>query len=60
MDGPLVDNDQYPRSDIDVVAVRTARQQLIRLTNDMRGVMGRIERALYKLHELAPPNQVRT
>ncbi|XP_063687617.1 26S proteasome non-ATPase regulatory subunit 9-like [Bolinopsis microptera] len=57
MDGPLVDKDQYPRSDIDVVAVRTARQQVIRLTNDMRGVMGRIERALYKLHELAPPNQ---
>ena len=54
MDGPLVDAEQYPRSDIDVVAVRTSRQQVIMLTNDMRDVMGRIERALFKLHELMP------
>lgn len=54
MDGPLIDSEQFPRSDIDVVAVRTARQQVIMLTNDMRNVMGNIEQALFKLHELMP------
>ena len=57
MDGPLVDTEQFPRSDIDVVAVRTSRQQVIRLTNDMRDLMGHIEKALYELHELTPQQQ---
>ena len=27
--GPLVDNDGYPRNDIDIYAVRTARNRII-------------------------------
>ena len=52
-----MDEDQFPRSDIDIVAVRTSRQQLICLTNDMRGVMERIEVALFKLHQIGPSRQ---
>lgn len=29
MSGPLVDNDGYPRNDIDIYAVRTARNRII-------------------------------
>ena len=29
MDGPLVDREGYPRSDIDVYAVRTARHKIL-------------------------------
>lgn len=36
MDTPLVDPEGYPRSDIDVATVRTARAQIIRLRNDLK------------------------
>jgi hypothetical protein len=29
MDGPLLDNEQYPRADIDLVVVRTSRNKII-------------------------------
>lgn len=43
MDTPLVDREGFPRSDIDVAGVRTARVQIIRLRNDLKGVMGQLE-----------------
>ncbi|GAA5943420.1 hypothetical protein JCM3775_003915 [Rhodotorula graminis] len=36
MHAPLVDNDGFPRSDIDVAGVRTARVSIIRLRNDLK------------------------
>ncbi|GAA5937845.1 Nas2p [Sporobolomyces koalae] len=38
MSTPLVDPQGFPRSDIDVAAVRTARVQIIRLSNDLKQV----------------------
>ncbi|BGP18361.1 hypothetical protein JCM10213_008532 [Rhodosporidiobolus nylandii] len=50
MDTPLVDREGFPRSDIDVAGVRSARTQIIRLRNDLREVMqemaGLVERGL--------------
>jgi len=48
----LVDEEQFPRADIDLVAVRGARQKIICLSNDMKGVMSKIEAALGGLHSL--------
>lgn len=36
MSSPLVDREGFPRSDIDVAGVRTARVHIIRLRNDLR------------------------
>ncbi|XP_069071021.1 26S proteasome non-ATPase regulatory subunit 9 isoform X2 [Pleurodeles waltl] len=48
--GPLVDNEGYPRADIDVYQVRTARHNIACLQNDHKAVMQQIEDALHKLH----------
>ena len=53
MNSPLVDSDGFPRSDIDVYAVRHARVRIIELRNDLRGVMDVIAKALEGLHEQA-------
>jgi 26S proteasome non-ATPase regulatory subunit 9 len=50
MNGHLVDEDGYPRSDIDVYAVRVARNKVIRLQNDHKMLMGDIEKGLHTLH----------
>ncbi|XP_074653038.1 26S proteasome non-ATPase regulatory subunit 9-like [Tubulanus polymorphus] len=50
MDGPLVNEERYPRSDIDVYSVRHARHQIICLQNDLKAVMKEIEENLHKLH----------
>ncbi|GAA6014351.1 hypothetical protein JCM10207_005429 [Rhodosporidiobolus poonsookiae] len=39
MTTPLVDREGFPRSDIDVAGVRTARVNILRLRNDLRAVM---------------------
>lgn len=44
MHTPLIDPQGFPRSDIDVAGVRTARMQIIRLRNDLQGVQGEMER----------------
>ncbi|KAF5398554.1 26S proteasome non ATPase regulatory subunit [Paragonimus heterotremus] len=56
LDSSLVDRDGYPRSDIDVVAVRTARNSIIRLNNDHKTVMHDLELALCQLHQLNREN----
>ncbi len=43
----------YPRSDIDIPAVRTDRQRLACLSNDHKGLTDRIEGLLAKLHAAA-------
>lgn len=50
MDEPLVDNEGYPRSDIDVYKVRHARHRIICLLNDHKAVMKDIERSLHAYH----------
>ncbi|KAL5110872.1 26S proteasome non-ATPase regulatory subunit 9 [Taenia crassiceps] len=43
MHGPLLDSEGYPRNDIDVVAVRTARNRIICLNTDHNEVMKQLE-----------------
>ncbi|TPP64428.1 26S proteasome non-ATPase regulatory subunit 9 [Fasciola gigantica] len=50
--GSLLDPEGYPRNDIDIVAVRTARNRIIRLNNDHRAVMIALEDALHQMHGL--------
>ncbi|GAA5862291.1 hypothetical protein JCM8547_007590 [Rhodosporidiobolus lusitaniae] len=48
MDDPLVDNEGFPRSDIDVAGVRTARMWVHRLKNDLKRVMGELEQVVQR------------
>jgi len=48
--GPLIDREGYPRSDIDIYAVRTARQKVLCLQNDHKALMKLIESKLHDLH----------
>ncbi|XP_033726761.1 26S proteasome non-ATPase regulatory subunit 9-like [Pecten maximus] len=47
---PLVDQEGFPRADIDVYSVRHARHQIICLQNDHKSLMAEIEEELYKIH----------
>ncbi|XP_066270122.1 26S proteasome non-ATPase regulatory subunit 9-like [Branchiostoma lanceolatum] len=53
MSGPLVDTEDFPRSDIDVYQVRTARHNIICLQNDHKAIMREIEEGLHHLHAQA-------
>ncbi|GAA5903922.1 hypothetical protein JCM6882_001350 [Rhodosporidiobolus microsporus] len=48
MDTPLVDREGFPRSDIDVASVRTARMWIHRLRNDLKAVMGELEGVVHR------------
>ncbi|XP_060641993.1 26S proteasome non-ATPase regulatory subunit 9 [Anolis sagrei] len=50
MHEPLVDVEGYPRSDIDLYQVRTARHNIICLQNDHKALMQQVEEALHQLH----------
>ncbi|GLH03273.1 26S proteasome non-ATPase regulatory subunit 9, partial [Gryllus bimaculatus] len=50
MNEPLVDDNGFPRSDIDVYQVRHARHRIICLQNDHKKLMKEIENALHALH----------
>ncbi|CAN6666471.1 probable 26S proteasome regulatory subunit p27 [Trichomonascus vanleenenianus] len=54
METLLVTADGFPRADIDVVEVRKARTEIIRLRNDLKSLMSVIET---KLHEFFKANQ---
>uniref|UniRef100_A0A1E1XBK7 26S proteasome non-ATPase regulatory subunit 9 n=1 Tax=Amblyomma aureolatum TaxID=187763 RepID=A0A1E1XBK7_9ACAR len=60
MDEPLVDNEGYPRSDIDVYKVRHARHRIICLLNDHKAVMKDIERSLHAYHAQVSRNGAAT
>uniref|UniRef100_A0A7S0L6C3 PDZ domain-containing protein n=1 Tax=Coccolithus braarudii TaxID=221442 RepID=A0A7S0L6C3_9EUKA len=53
VNGPLVDSDGFPRSDIDVHATRTLRHRLVCLNNDHKQLMGNIERGMWAVHAAA-------
>ena len=46
MNSPLVDREGFPRADIDVASVRTARQRIICLRNDVRDCSEAIAKSL--------------
>jgi 26S proteasome regulatory subunit N4 len=46
MHTPLVDGEGFPRDDIDIYAVRTARVRVIELRNDLKGAMDEIAKGL--------------
>ncbi|KAJ2002705.1 putative 26S proteasome regulatory subunit [Coemansia thaxteri] len=47
----LVDSNGFPRSDIDIVAIREIRRSLNCKQNDLKGLMGEIEMSLICLHQ---------
>ena len=47
----LVDRDGFPRADLDLVAVRTARNKVVCLQNDHKAMMKQIENALALYHQ---------
>lgn len=53
----LVDEEGYPRQDIDVYQVRHARHRIICLQNDHKALMKEIENGLYALHSGGGLNQ---
>ncbi|KIM63334.1 hypothetical protein SCLCIDRAFT_752446 [Scleroderma citrinum Foug A] len=53
MTTPLVDRDGFPRADLDIYAVRTARVRIIELRNDLKDVMDEIGKALEHVYDPA-------
>jgi 26S proteasome regulatory subunit N4 len=51
LSSPLVDPEGFPRSDIDVSAVRGARVRIIGLRNDLKAVMDEIGKALELVYD---------
>ncbi|KAH8273118.1 hypothetical protein KR018_004845 [Drosophila ironensis] len=50
MTGPLVDEEGFPRNDIDIYQVRQARQTIICLQNDHKELMDQIQNLLNQYH----------
>ncbi|KAG7276722.1 hypothetical protein CRUP_006901 [Coryphaenoides rupestris] len=50
IEGPLVDAEGFPRSDVNVYQIRTARHNISCLQNDHKAIMVDIEEALHQLH----------
>jgi 26S proteasome regulatory subunit N4 len=51
LQSPLVDQDGFPRADIDIYAVRGARVRIIELRNDLDAVMNAIGKALEGIYD---------
>ena len=51
----LVDNEDFPRNDIDVFAVRTARSAIIMLENEARDLIDQMKSKLEELHSVSRP-----
>ncbi|KMZ80954.1 26S proteasome regulatory subunit p27 [Plasmodium vivax India VII] len=52
--GKLVDEEGFPRNDIDIYSIRVARNKVICLKNDYLNVSKRIEEYLHKVHTSHP------
>ncbi|GAA6061353.1 hypothetical protein JCM10212_004834 [Sporobolomyces blumeae] len=57
MHTPLVDPEGFPRSDIDVASVRTARVKIIRLRNDLNDLERDLERVVHEALARNPDEQ---
>ncbi|KAF8558239.1 hypothetical protein OG21DRAFT_1380507, partial [Imleria badia] len=57
MTTPLVDSEGFPRADLDIYAIRSARTRIVELRNDLKFAMDAIEKALQEVYDpsLAPP-----
>ncbi|KAL8967700.1 MAG: hypothetical protein Q9183_002796 [Haloplaca sp. 2 TL-2023] len=53
MNTSLTTFDGYPRDDIDIAQIRTTRARIIRLRNDYKGLMSKIEDGLHSHHAQA-------
>ncbi|KAL5501832.1 NAS2 [Sanghuangporus vaninii] len=51
MSTPLVDRAGFPRADMDIVAVRTARVRILELRNDLNAIFEQVKVALERVHE---------
>lgn len=60
MSESLLDDEGFPRADIDVYAVRQARHQIICLQNDLKSIMKDIEQGLINVHAEARVNHATT
>ncbi|KAG6086753.1 hypothetical protein E4U31_003210 [Claviceps sp. LM219 group G6] len=49
METPLITSDGFPRSDIDVAKIRTTRARIIRLKNDYKDLMAKLEQHVHEL-----------
>ena len=54
MTAPLIDAEGFPRGDVDLVQVRTWRQRVIMLRNDLRRANDALEQSLIALHAMGP------
>ncbi|XP_006894708.1 PREDICTED: 26S proteasome non-ATPase regulatory subunit 9 isoform X1 [Elephantulus edwardii] len=59
MNEPLVDGEDYPRADVDLYQVRTARHNIVCLQNDHKAIMKQVEEALHQLHARDKEKQAR-
>ncbi|KAI4153376.1 MAG: hypothetical protein LQ340_002350 [Diploschistes diacapsis] len=48
MDTSLITHDGFPRDDLDIAQIRTTRVRIIRLRNDYKSLMSRIETGLHE------------
>lgn len=60
LQSPLVDQDGFPRADIDIYAVRGARVRIIELRNDLDAVMNAIAGALEGIYDPSLDTSVET
>ncbi|KAG6490706.1 hypothetical protein ZIOFF_052016 [Zingiber officinale] len=60
LSGNLVDSEGFPRTDIDLSAVRSQRRRLAELQNDYKDITGQIEKNLQVLHSLNKQRQSRS
>lgn len=56
MKDSLTDKDDFPRDDIDVYAVRQARNKIITLENDAKHLVNQMQFKLEELHSLTKPS----
>ncbi|XP_045559080.1 26S proteasome non-ATPase regulatory subunit 9 isoform X2 [Salmo salar] len=50
MEGPLVDAEGFPRADVNVYQIRTAKHSISCIQNYHKAIMVEIEMALHRLH----------
>ncbi|KAL5519792.1 hypothetical protein ACEPAG_1452 [Sanghuangporus baumii] len=59
MSTPLVDRAGFPRADMDIVAVRTARVRILELRNDLNAILEEVKVALERVHEASAAEAAR-
>ncbi|CEP13398.1 hypothetical protein [Parasitella parasitica] len=60
MDTPLIDNEGFPRSELDIHTIRASRNMIYRLRNDHRDIMSEIEKILHRIHQVKKANDEAT